>query len=111
LLSSQDASNSGWGTNDPNRQETAYALIGLATATPVMQASGLAEKTARAIHLGREYLLDQYAPNALPDAKLWVAKEIYSPYRVDRIYELCAMLMAERVLTQYVPERVPSLAR
>lgn len=80
----------GWGSGDiSTRVETSYALIALSIA---QRHQLLCEAGKKALQRGRQWLLSVYAPNALPDGRFWCGKELYAPYRVDRIYELSALL-------------------
>lgn len=80
----------GWGSGQAStRVETSYALITLTT----MQRQGLRCAAGQtALQHGYRWLTDRYRPNALPDGRFWCGKELYTPYRVDRLYELSALL-------------------
>lgn len=80
----------GWGSGKAStRVETSYALIALVT----MQRQGLLCAAGQtALQCGRHWLTNRYRPNALPDGRFWCGKELYTPYRVDRLYELSALL-------------------
>ena len=41
---------------------------------------------------GHQWLMYRYRPNVLPDGRFWCGKELYTPYRVDRLYEISALL-------------------
>jgi hypothetical protein len=41
---------------------------------------------------GHEWLMYRYRPNVRPDGRFWCGKELYTPYRVDRLYEVSALL-------------------
>jgi halimadienyl-diphosphate synthase len=80
----------GWGSGSkPTRVETSYALITLLT---IHRYGLLHEAGRKALQRGRQWLNNVYQPDALPDCRLWCGKELYTPYRVDRIYEICALL-------------------
>lgn len=80
----------GWGSGDVStRVETSYALIAL---TIAHRHQLLCDMGKRALQRGRQWLMTVYTPNALPDSRFWCGKELYAPYRVDRIYELSALL-------------------
>jgi hypothetical protein len=80
----------GWGSGPRSTQmETSYALIALAT----LQQRGLLHMEAEAVlQRGYQWLRHNYRPHAFADERLWLGKEHYAPYRVDRIYELSALL-------------------
>ena len=87
----------GWGMGETStRIETSYALITLATAN---RYELLPEAGRTALQRGHEWLQQLYQPNTLSQDKLWLGKELYAPYRVDRIYELSALLST-------VPEKI-----
>lgn len=91
ILSLQNA-DGGWGIQGHStRLETSYAVIALAT----FQKQGLlSEKGKYALQQGQEWLNCIYRPQTSVDSRLWLGKELYTPYRVDRIYELSALLLA-----------------
>jgi hypothetical protein len=83
----------GWGSgNHSTRVETSYALITLAR---LYQSGLLNEETLAALRHGYQWLQSAYCPGGLVDDKLWLGKELYVPYRVDRAYELSALLSAQ----------------
>jgi hypothetical protein len=87
LIANQKA-DGGWGFGkNSTRAETSYALIALQHVKDMLDEFGV-----RAIDGGYEYLRSRYAPNDLAEDRLWIAKELYTPYRIDRVYELCALL-------------------
>jgi hypothetical protein len=45
-----------------------------------------------ALRRGQEWLLRHYQPFTTRDDRFWLSKEIYSMPRVDRVFELSAML-------------------
>ncbi len=80
----------GWGMGETStRIETSYALITLSTAHryALLPAAG-----RNALQQGYDWLHHLYQPYTLSQEKLWLGKELYAPYRVDRIYELSALL-------------------
>jgi hypothetical protein len=87
----------GWGSGtQATRIETSYALLTLL----VLQQYGFVDEVAeQALQRGHRWLSSAYRPDARVDKKLWLGKELYSPYRVDRAYELSALvaLALERV--------------
>ena len=80
----------GWGSGArATRLESAYALIALATLRPY----GLLDEAAEAaVRHGYQWLRQAYQPTVRADDRFWLGKEPYTPYRVDRIYELSALL-------------------
>lgn len=80
----------GWGSgNVATRIETSYALITLST---IQRQGLLCEAGQRALGCGHQWLMRRYCPNVLPDGRFWCGKELYTPYRVDRLYEVSALL-------------------
>lgn len=80
----------GWGSGKSStRVETSYALIALSMS---LRHKLLHEAGKKALQRGFHWLTSVYSPNALPDGRFWCGKELYTPYRVDRIYELSALL-------------------
>jgi hypothetical protein len=80
----------GWGNgNVSTRIETSYALITLST---IQRQGLLCEAGQTAMCRGHHWLTQRYRPNVLPDGRLWCGKELYTPYRVDRLYEISALL-------------------
>ncbi len=81
----------GWGMSCKSTTiETAYSVLALY----VLWRRGLLSENARnALKRGFEWLLSQYCSSKLENEdKYWIGKELYKPYRVDRIFELSAML-------------------
>lgn len=91
ILATQNA-DGGWGAyGHSTRLETSYALIAVAA----LQKQGLlCENAQHAIQQGHAWLNDRYRPYTRIDSNVWLGKELYAPYRVDRIYELSALLAA-----------------
>lgn len=80
----------GWGSGKAStRVETSYALI---TLTTIQRRGLLGEAGQNALQRGHHWLSNRYRPNVLPDGPFWCGKELYTPYRVDRLYELSALL-------------------
>lgn len=73
----------GWGQHGSTPAETAYALLALRL---------MGNDTENAVKCGHHYLRSRYKPYDMPQDQLWISKDIYAPYRLDRIYELCALL-------------------
>ncbi|MCX6049802.1 MAG: hypothetical protein NT075_32280 [Chloroflexi bacterium] len=87
----------GWGSGHcANRAETSYALITLST---LRQYGHLTSKGEFALERGYQWLTQANNTHPATETKLWLAKEIYAPYRVDRIYELSTLIsvVTERV--------------
>ena len=80
----------GWGSGRAStRVETSYALIALST---IQRQGLLCEAGQTAMGRGHQWLMYRYRPNVLPDGRFWCGKELYTPYRVDRLYEISALL-------------------
>jgi len=91
LLAHQNA-DGGWGANRSSTQiETSYAVLALCTLARVRL---LNDVGSRALVRGHAWLARHYQPNCLLDEPQWLGKELYTPYRVNRIYVLCANLAA-----------------
>lgn len=92
ILATQNA-DGGWGLhNHSTRMETSYAVIALAT----LQKQGfLGEYGKHALQQGQAWLNDIYHPGTPVDNRAWLGKELYTPYRVDRVYELSALLSTQ----------------
>lgn len=69
--------------------ETAHGVLALHALAAKGEST---DEVAARIERGYRYLLSQYRPFGPPEEPLWIAKEIYSMPRVDRAFELCAML-------------------
>lgn len=80
----------GWGHGQAaTRLETSYGLITLST----IDRCGLLDDTGKvALQRGYQWLNSHYRPYEFAKDSLWLGKELYSPYRVDRVYELSALL-------------------
>lgn len=89
-LSRHQKADGGWGSGqNATWVETSYAVITLST----LDQRGLLNEAARhALQRGYQWLSHTYRPHTLPTEKFWVGKELYTPYRVDRIYGLSALL-------------------
>jgi len=91
LLAHQNA-DGGWGTNSHSTQiETSYAILALCT---LLRVRLLDDAGNCALACGQAWLARHYQPNCLVDEPQWLGKELYTPYRIDRIYVLCANLAA-----------------
>ena len=83
-------SDGGWGSGcSATRVETSYAIIALQMA---QKRGYLDRQGVYALERGFEWLCRNFQAPTKADEMLWLGKEIYAPYRVDRIYELSALL-------------------
>lgn len=79
----------GWGSGQrSSRLETSYALMTLST---LKQHGPLDQGEESALLRGYQWLTEAQQAQAATN-RFWIGKEVYSPYRVDRIYELSALL-------------------
>lgn len=80
----------GWGSGvQSTHTETSYALIALGT---IGRHTLLDSAVRTAIEQGYQWLQKRYVPQAPVPEQLWLGKELYSPYRVDRLYVVSALL-------------------
>lgn len=92
-LVAQQNADGGWGgTGAGTGIDTSYALITLYQAA---KAALLCPAGQQAVARGYEWLLAQ-SNQPTPAEQVWLGKELYSPYRVDRIYKLVAILATAR---------------
>jgi halimadienyl-diphosphate synthase len=95
-----DAQNAdgGWGSGPcSSRLETCYAVIALST----LQCQGLLREEAKhSVQRGYQWLQDSHRRKPVAHEPLWLGKELYAPYRVDRVYELSTLISValEKVL-------------
>jgi hypothetical protein len=84
----------GWGVMAASTAtETAYAVLGLLSAAGPQARGELAGPLRKA----ESFLEKAYRPDRPHDgASCWIAKEIYRPLRVDRAFELIALLGLKR---------------
>jgi len=83
-------SDGGWGGScQSTRAETGYAIIALQMA---QKRGYLDPQGAYALERGFDWLQREWQSPTKTDEMLWLGKELYTPYRVDRIYELSALL-------------------
>ena len=81
----------GWGMNDhSNEVETAYAVLMLHT---LRRHGCLPPAGAEALAHARSWMLANYRPFTQGGVNCWVGKESYRPFRIDRCWELCALLV------------------
>lgn len=89
LLKAQNP-DGGWGSSTHSTQaETSYALTALSTIESYISVEGAVQG---AINQGYHWLLEQHTQQAPTQERLWLGKELYSPYRVDRLYVVSALL-------------------
>ncbi|MBW7882898.1 MAG: hypothetical protein H3C34_09715 [Caldilineaceae bacterium] len=82
----------GWGSilQQSTVVETAYAVLALYTLRRCGVWSPGTEQHWLHAH---QYLRRAYAAENLGSERFWMGKELYRPYRVDRAFVLCAMLL------------------
>ncbi len=98
LLANQDLDGAwGSGGNHANVLDTSYAMLTLRFAD---QESLESERILQALRSGLSWLSNQDVRSNSSLPKLWLGKELYSPYRVDRIYLLGAMLSTHFQLSE-----------
>lgn len=80
----------GWGVSSKSTTtETAYGVLTLRT----LREYGLLTRCARdALQKANQWLLCNYRLFDMSENKYWIDKELYRPSRVDRAFELSAML-------------------
>jgi len=79
-----------WGSGQQGSvAETGHMLILLQT---LANAGQLPDAGYTAMAHGHTWLMQQFQPNQFTQESLWLGKELYTPYRVDRIYELSGLL-------------------
>lgn len=91
LIQSQHA-NGGWGvTDEATPSETAYGLLALYTLhkQKLLTAAG-----RRAFRKGQAYLQSQISQADMDRTSLWIEKELYVPYRIEKMFELSALLIS-----------------
>ncbi len=90
LLLTTQKPDGGWGSGLYATQvETSYALIGL---NAVKQRNLANDAVTPAIQRGHQWLQEQDKRQRPAQEHLWLGKELYSPYRVDRIYVVSSLL-------------------
>lgn len=89
MLAHQHA-DGGWGMGSKSTTtETAYGVLTLRT----LRAYGILEyDILNALRKAHQWLLRNYRPFNTSEDKYWIGKELYRPYRVDRAFELSAMV-------------------
>ena len=90
LIKSQK-SNGGWGVNgDTTASETAFAILTLYT---LNKENLLTHAGRRACKAGQAYLKTLIEQPQLGRTALWIEKELYVPPRIEKMFELCALLV------------------
>jgi halimadienyl-diphosphate synthase len=84
----------GWGAGArPTASETSYAVMAL----HVVQKRGLARDGLQdGLRKAYRWMLREYRPFVSTREEFWIAKTLYSPMRIERSFELAAMLMLAR---------------
>jgi hypothetical protein len=92
LLAYQKA-DGGWGTNGRSTPiETAYGVMTLRT---LRHHAAFHERVTASLDRAHRYLERHYRPCIDDQTMCWIGKEMYRPYRVDRAFELSALLALE----------------
>jgi hypothetical protein len=80
----------GWGTGyQSTTLETAYAVLTL----QALKSHGLLDERGLEVQLrGYHWLVRNYSPFQWNEERQWIAKDLYGAYRIDRAFELSAML-------------------
>jgi halimadienyl-diphosphate synthase len=95
LLSTQ-RTEGGWGAGrQATTTETGYTVPALLA---LQELDKERSEIPAAIRRATRWLLEDYRPFSLGTDALWIGKEPYRPYRVDRAFELAAMLAGLRYL-------------
>ena len=90
LIKSQ-YNNGGWGVcGQATPSETAYAILSLYT---LHKERLLTDSGRRAFKAGQAYLLKRIDQPGLDRTSLWIEKELYVPQRIEKMFELCALLV------------------
>ncbi|EYF08696.1 hypothetical protein [Chondromyces apiculatus] len=106
LFLSEQRRDGGWGTYASSAEETAYGVLALRTLPPEEQG---AEAVQRALAGAQRFLLDDYRPFTPSTQRIWLAKELYRPLRIARLFELAATYPAATVVQRAEPRRVGML--
>jgi hypothetical protein len=92
LLAYQKA-DGGWGANGHSTPiETAYGVMTLRT---LRHHAAFRERVNAGLERARHYLQAHYRPCIDDQTMCWIGKEMYRPYRVDRAFEVSALLALE----------------
>jgi hypothetical protein len=80
----------GWGMyGKSTTTETVYGVLTLRT----LRDYGLLDRGAlNALRKAHQWLLCNYRPFNMSEDKYWIGKELFCPSRIDRAFELSAML-------------------
>jgi halimadienyl-diphosphate synthase len=79
----------GWGAGEQSTPvETAFAAISLHA---IRQQPYAGEAARSALRKAKDFLVRNYTP-LVPHKPLWIGKELYAPFRIDRSFELAALL-------------------
>ncbi|RUV47319.1 hypothetical protein EOA85_34610, partial [Mesorhizobium sp. M5C.F.Ca.IN.020.29.1.1] len=76
-------------------EETAYALFALHVMDGSEEPTGR-RRIAQAVARALEWMLARHAAHKMPQAPLWIGKELYCPTRVVRVAELAGLWLALR---------------
>ncbi|WP_375772622.1 hypothetical protein NR798_17595 [Archangium gephyra] len=89
-LLSHQKEDGGWGASDhTTRVETAFAVLAL----HALRGKGVEQEAIRsALARANGYLQRTYQPLAPSEEPMWIGKALYCPFRMDRAFELSAML-------------------
>ncbi|HYF61161.1 MAG TPA: prenyltransferase/squalene oxidase repeat-containing protein [Herpetosiphonaceae bacterium] len=80
----------GWGLiNRSTTVETAYAVLALHN---LRDHSAMDADDLKMLRRGYRWLMTHYRPFRMKEYKCWLNKEIFCPQRIDRAYELAALL-------------------
>jgi hypothetical protein len=102
LIQSQHASG-GWGlTDQATPSETAYGLLALYT---LHKEKLITSAGRRAFYRGQTYLESHINQADLDRTSLWIEKELYVPHRIEKMFELSAMLLT---IDENKPENKPN---
>ncbi len=86
----------GWGAGRASTfEETAYALFTLHVMNGSEEPTGR-RRIAQAVARALEWMLARHAAHKMPQAPLWIGKELYCPTRVVRVAELAGLWLALR---------------
>jgi hypothetical protein len=91
LIQSQH-STGGWGvTGEATPSETAYGLLTLYT---LHKERLLTEMGRHAFKKGQTFLKNYIDQPTLDRTSLWIEKELYAPPRIEKMFELSALLVS-----------------
>ncbi len=89
LLAAQK-NDGGWGSYTRSTGvETSYVITALML---LARQGSLHEHGRNGLRRGGQWLNEYCHVNRVPHERLWLGKELYTPYRVDRLYEISALL-------------------